>query len=265
MGTAGLGLWRGRICLWGTELSPGGLWLWLGPPSAAHPACISGGLCHCYCSGKGPSSPGTSGPIWPPPPGARWGCSAVRPLQTYASGHTLPGPWGGAVVTTGLGWGAWPTALCCKAEPWLYVRDGRAVDGRHGRHKRAVQGVVKHGRADIGQDCVQKWLAQVLLLGWRHWGWWGCGLGQDGRHQRPTLRELSGPHIPTLTIRLVVASPPPWPPEASTFHSSVPAHRAWLGAGWEAAGMKTHGPGGWQLERDFSHNPMPTSPRSQWA
>lgn len=57
--------------------------------------------------------------------------------------------------------------------PW-YVRDGLPVDGGHGRHERAVQGMVEHWGADVGQDSVQEGLAQVLLLGRGHWGrWWG--------------------------------------------------------------------------------------------
>lgn len=56
----------------------------------------------------------------------------------------------------------------------VYVRDGLPVDGGHGRHEGAVQGVVEHRRADVGQDRVQEGLAQVLLLGGGHGGrWWG--------------------------------------------------------------------------------------------
>lgn len=62
-------------------------------PPGTHPTCISGGQCRCYCSEKGPNSPRTSGLIWPPPPGARWGCSAAHRLQTYASGCTPLGLW----------------------------------------------------------------------------------------------------------------------------------------------------------------------------
>lgn len=82
-----------------------------------------------------------------------------------------------------------PAAAYCKAELVLYVRDGWAVDGCHGRHERAVQGVVEDRRADVGQDSIQERLAQVLLFGWRHWGRWGRGLGQGWAGQQPTPEE----------------------------------------------------------------------------
>lgn len=90
-----------RACsrVWAEEDSgqiPGGLG-WAGrrsrqPRPSAHPACISGARRHRCCSVKGLGSPGTWGPAAPPPPGARWGYSGARPLQTSASGWTPPGP-----------------------------------------------------------------------------------------------------------------------------------------------------------------------------
>lgn len=75
----------------------------------------------------------------------------------------------------------WPVA--CHPVPTarlslgLYVRDGWAMDGCHGWHECSVQGMVEDRRADVGQDGIQKRLAQVLLFGWWYWGWWGRGLG----------------------------------------------------------------------------------------
>lgn len=45
------------------------------------------------------------------------------------------------------------------------VRDGGAVDGRHGWSEGPVQGVVEDRRADVGHDGVEQRLTQVLLLG----------------------------------------------------------------------------------------------------
>lgn len=57
-----------------------------------YPTCISDGRCHCYCSEKGPSSPGTWGLTWPPHPAAHWGCFVARPLRIYASWSKPVGP-----------------------------------------------------------------------------------------------------------------------------------------------------------------------------
>lgn len=63
-----------------------------------------------------------------------------------------------ATVTTLVTCSLWP-ATHHKAQPWLYIRNRWAMDGCHGWNECAVQGMVENGRADIGQDSIQEWLA----------------------------------------------------------------------------------------------------------
>lgn len=128
------------------------------------------------------------------------------------------------------------------------------MDGRHGWHERSIQGMVEDRRADVGQDGIQERLAQVLLFRWWYWGWWGGGLGKNGRGQQPTLGEaLQTPKIPILTAMLPEASPPPADKDGqSRTHSpQFPLLGAWPSAGQvEAGGGRSmqENPQAWGME-----------------